>query len=383
QLLQSQKMEAVGQLAGGVAHDFNNVLTAIKGFSELVALQLEEGHPARSDVFEITAAADRAAALTRQLLAFSRRQLLQPTVVSPNEVVEGVVKMLIRLIGAEVRCETTLAKDVACVLADAGQLEQVLMNLAVNARDAMPTGGTLTIETANVELNAEHAARFSGAEAVTPGAYIMLAVSDSGTGMSAAVQARAFEPFFTTKDPGAGTGLGLSTVYGIVRQSGGYVDVTSEIGRGTTFRVYLPRVDGETPPPRAAKSQQPAHRETTETILVVDDDASVRNAIGRILVRAGYTVLLASGPSEAETVWTHHPGPIHLLMMDVMMPDMDGGELTRHLLPSRPETRVLFTSGYTNERAIGRGTITPDMTFLPKPFTIESALQKVREALAS
>jgi two-component system, cell cycle sensor histidine kinase and response regulator CckA len=383
QLIQSQKMEAVGQLAGGVAHDFNNVLTAIKGFSELAALELEDGHPASSDVREITVAADRAASLTKQLLAFSRRQLLQPTVVSPNEVIEGVSKMLLRLIGAEVRCETKLASDVASVLADAGQLEQVLMNLAVNARDAMPTGGTLTIETANVVLGEEHASRFTGTEVFCPGEYVIIAVSDSGVGMSRAVQARVFEPFYTTKDPGAGTGLGLSTVYGIVKQSGGYINFTSEVGCGTTFRVYLPQVEAEAVPIRQSKMRDSAPQPTSETILVVDDDVSVRVAIARILSRAGYSVLTASGPSEAEAVWSKHAGPIHLLMTDVMMPDMDGGELARHLLPSRPEARVLYTSGYTNETVIGRGAITSEMIFLAKPFTIDGVVQKVREALVA
>jgi PAS domain S-box-containing protein len=383
QLMQSQKMEAIGQLAGGVAHDFNNVLTAIKGFSELAALELEETHPARNDVREITVAADRAAALTKQLLAFSRRQLLQPTVISPNAVVEGVSNMLFRLIGAEVKCEQLLASDVAPVLADAGQLEQVLMNLAVNARDAMPSGGTLTIETANVALGTEDASRFSGAEAFCPGDYVMLAVSDSGIGMSRSVQARVFEPFFTTKDPGEGTGLGLSTVYGIVRQSGGYIDLSSEVGRGTTFRVFLPRVEADAAPQKPTKTLKTDVQLSTETILLVDDDVSVRVAIARILSREGYSVLTASGPSEAVAVWSRYPGPIHLLMTDVMMPDMDGGELARHLLPSRPDSRVLYTSGYANETVIGRGAITSDMIFLAKPFTIEGVVQKVREALAA
>jgi PAS domain S-box-containing protein len=382
QLLQSQKMEAVGQLAGGVAHDFNNVLAAIKGFSELIALELDEHSPIRSDVAEISAAADRAAALTQQLLAFSRRQLLQPVVLSPNTVVEGVSKLLLRLIGAEVRCETRLAASLGRVLADPGQLEQVLVNLAVNARDAMPSGGTLTIETDNVTLDGEHAGRLSGVETVNEGEYVVLAVSDTGVGMSQATQTRIFEPFFTTKDPGKGTGLGLSTVYGIVRQSGGYVSVYSELGHGTTFRVYLPRVEGAVLTP-AARTREAARTDAVETILVVDDDTSVRAVASRILTRVGYTVLTASSAREAETLWTQHAGEIHLLMTDVMMPDMDGGELARRFTRSRADARVLYTSGYTNDSVIGRGLITPDTIFLAKPFAIEAVLRKVREALAT
>jgi CheY-like chemotaxis protein len=374
-------MEAVGQLAGGVAHDFNNMLTAIKGFSELVALELGEDHPARGDVAEITSAADRAAALTHQLLAFSRRQLLQPVVLSPNSVVEGVSKLLVRLIGAEVRCETRLAGDLAPVLADPGQLEQVLVNLAVNARDAMPNGGTLTIETANVSLDDEHASRLSGVEYITPGEYVMIAVSDTGTGMSRAIQERIFEPFFTTKEQGHGTGLGLSTVYGIVRQSGGYVSVYSELDQGTTIKVYLPSAAGEIPV-RPARTPRTARHAASETILVVDDDASVRTAVARILTRSGYAVLTAASPREAEVVWTRHPGPIHLLMTDVMMPDMDGGQLALRLLRSRPEARVLYTSGYTDETVIARGLITPGAIFLAKPFTLDAVDVKVRQALA-
>ena len=382
QLQQSQKMEAVGQLAGGVAHDFNNVLTAIKSFSELVALELPEDSPLRADVKEITAAADRAAALTRHLLAFSRRQMLQPVVLDVNAIVEGVTKLLTRLIGVEVHCETALAPSVGHVLADPGQLEQVVINLAVNARDAMPNGGTLTMETANVTVDLHHASRLSGVEAAEPGEYVVLTVSDTGEGMDPAVQARIFEPFFTTKETGKGTGLGLSTVYGIVRQSGGYVSVYSEIGRGTTFRVYLPRVAGDVhvQAPRNVTVQTSNGK---ETILLVDDDEAVRAVATRILTRAGYTVLGAASPSEAEAIWTDHAGPIHLLMTDLMMPGMNGGELASLLLESRKDTRVLYTSGYTNETVIRRGLIIPDKPFLAKPFTIDDVIRKVRDALAN
>jgi CheY-like chemotaxis protein len=375
-------MEAVGQLAGGVAHDFNNVLTAIKSFSELVALDLPADSPLRADVKEITAAADRAAALTRHLLAFSRQQMLQPVVLDVNGVVEGVRKLLARLIGVEVRCETALATGVGNVLADPGQLEQVVINLAVNARDAMPNGGTLTMETANVTVDLQHASQLSGAEIAEPGEYVVLTVSDTGEGMDPAIQARIFEPFFTTKEIGKGTGLGLSTVYGIVRQSGGYVSVYSEIGRGTTFRIYLPRVAGDVhvPAPKPAIVHESNGK---ETILLVDDDDAVRAVASRILTRAGYSVLGASSPSEAETIWTDHPGPIHLLMTDLMMPEMNGGELASRLLESRKDARVLYTSGYTNETVVRRGLIISDKPFLAKPFTIDDIIRKVRDTLAN
>jgi two-component system, cell cycle sensor histidine kinase and response regulator CckA len=381
QLLQSQKMEAVGQLAGGVAHDFNNVLTAIKGFGELAMVQLDEQHAVREDIVEICAAADRAAALTQQLLAFSRRQLLVPVLLSPNTVVEGISKLLARLIGAEVQCETRLSVDVGLVRADPGQLEQVLVNLAVNARDAMPNGGTLTIETADVLLDDEAAAHLSLVEVVNPGRYAMLSVSDTGTGMDRATLSSIFEPFFTTKEPGKGTGLGLSTVYGIVRQSGGYLHVYSELGHGTTFKLFLPCAEGELAAAVAAPDSA-APREVTETVLVVDDDDGVRTTTARILARAGFEVLSAASPSEAEELWTSHDGPIHLLLTDVMMPTMDGGELARRLLTSRPDARVLYTSGYTNESVVGRGLITSDTAFLAKPFTIEAVVRKAKEALA-
>jgi PAS domain S-box-containing protein len=381
QLLQSQKMEAVGQLAGGVAHDFNNVLTAIKGFGELAMLQLEDGHPVRGDLAEICSSADRAAALTQQLLAFSRRQLLMPVLLSPNAVIEGISKLLARLIGAEVQCETRLAPDVGLVRADPGQLEQVLVNLAVNARDAMPNGGTLTIETANVVLDAEAAAHLSFVEVINPGRYAMLSVGDTGIGMSRATLSSIFQPFFTTKEPGKGTGLGLSTVYGIVHQSGGYLHVYSELGHGTNFKLFFPCAEGELADAVVAPAAAP-EREVVETVLVVDDDDGVRNTTARILTRAGYSVLSAASPAAAEELWTTHDGPIHLLLTDVMMPAMDGGELSRRLLATRPSARVLYTSGYTNESVVGRGLITGDTAFLPKPFTIDAVLRKTREALA-
>ena len=380
QLQQAQKMEAVGQLAGGVAHDFNNVLTAIKSFSELIALDLPDDSPIRGDVKEITAAADRAAALTRHLLAFSRRQMLQTVVLDPNQVIEGVTKMLARLIGVDIRIEAHLAPDAGHVLADPGQLEQVLINLAVNARDAMPNGGTLTIGTSNITVDSRHAERLAGAEAAQPGEYVMLSVSDTGEGMDRATQARIFEPFFTTKDPGKGTGLGLSTVYGIVRQSAGYISVYSEVGQGTTFRVFLPRESGALQERATSANTEPVLA-GSETILLVDDDESVRNVASRILGREGYNVLTAASPAEACEVWEEYKGPIHLLMTDLMMPDMNGGELAKRLLEKRPEARVLYTSGYTSESVVRRGMIMADVPFLSKPFTIALVVEKVREAL--
>ncbi|MGI8617465.1 MAG: PAS domain-containing protein [Gemmatimonadaceae bacterium] len=381
QLQQAQKMEAIGQLAGGVAHDFNNVLTAIKSFGELVATSLPPESHLHDDVAEIISAADRGTALTRQLLAFSRQQRLEPTIIDPNTVVEGVMKLLSRLIGSEIRCVTSLAPELGHVLADPGQLEQVIVNLAVNARDAMPDGGTLAIETSNVTLDGHRVKALAGSEAAHPGAYTVLAVSDTGQGISAATQARMFDPFFTTKDPGKGTGLGLSTVYGIVRQSHGYLGVASELGRGTTFSIYLPRVDGDLDVPVAKPANDTWHH-GSETILLVDDDDAVRTVLVRVLTRTGFNVLPAASPREAESICAEHPGPIHLLMTDLMMPGMTGDELAQRLLAARPEARVLYTSGYTDEAVTLRGLVSPGTPFLSKPFTIEGVVTKVREALA-
>lgn len=382
QLQQSQKMEAIGQLAGGVAHDFNNVLTAIKSFSELVALDLPIDSPSHDDVQQITAAAERAAALTRHLLAFSRRQLLQPVVLDPNSVIVELTKLLARLLGGDVRCETMLATDIGRILADPGQLEQVLINLAVNARDAMPSGGTLIIETFNGTVEQGQAHMLSVGEPPQPGDYVVIAVSDNGHGMDAQTQARIFEPFFTTKEPGKGTGLGLSTVYGIVRQTGGYVSVYSAVGRGTTFRILLPIVRGDLARRETTRAYPGTAAKGSETILVVDDDQAVRAVAMRILTRAGYHVLAAATPGEAMSICATHPAHIHLLITDLMMPEMNGGELARSFLDARQGTRVLYTSGYTNEAVIGRGLIGAGTPFLAKPFTIEDVTRKVRETLA-
>ena len=379
QLLQAQKMEAVGQLAGGVAHDFNNVLTAIGGYAELLRDDLPGEDTRRHDVEEILRATERAATLTRQLLAFSRRQVLAPRVLDLNGVVAGIDNMLRRLIGADVALKTALAPDLGAVRADPGQLEQVIMNLIVNARDAMPRGGKLTIETANAELDQSYALEH---RAVAPGPYVMLAVSDTGVGMDAATQARIFEPFFTTKEKGKGTGLGLATVYGIVKQSGGNIWLYSEPGRGTTFKIYLPRVD-QAPEQLAAA---PAVRETprgTETVLLVEDDDAVRTLTRKMLAAHGYTVLAAGGGAEALELAAGHTGPIHLLVTDVVLPGMSGRDLAARFRSGRPGVKVLYTSGYTDEAIVHHGILDAGIAFLQKPFTSTTLAHKVRETLDS
>lgn len=381
QLQQAQKMEAIGQLAGGVSHDFNNVLTAIRSFAELVAAGLPQDSGLHDDVREIIAGADRGAALTRQLLAFSRQQRLQPTVVDLNSVAEGVAKLLERLIGPDIECRVVLAEGLGRVLADTGQIEQVIVNLAVNARDAMREGGILTIETGNVSLT--EGDRFPGVEPPRAGDYVMLAVRDTGHGMDRKTQARIFEPFFTTKEAGKGTGLGLSTVYGIVRQSAGYVSVESEVGHGTTFRVYLPRVDAEV----AASVERPSSNGTfagnSATILLVDDDKAIRAVLTRVLERAGFTVLSAGSAADAERVWSEHDGPIQLLVTDLMMPEVRGDELAQRIVRARPDVKVLYTSGYADAVVLQRGLIRPGDPFLAKPFMIEDVVSAVRQALTA
>jgi PAS domain S-box-containing protein len=377
QLIQSQKMEAVGRLAGGVAHDFNNLLTAIFGYAELLAEELPADSPALKDVEEIRKASQRAAGLTRQLLAFSRQQVLQPIVLNPNDLVEDVEKMLRRLIGEDVQLRTTLAKDVGNVRADPGQLEQVIMNLVVNARDAMPTGGKVTIETQNAELSEAYA---EGHLPVVPGAYVMLAVSDTGIGMDAQTRGRIFEPFFTTKDKGKGTGLGLSTVYGIVKQSGGYIWAYSEPGRGTTFKVYLPHVDA--PIEAVAPPPQPGGTLAgTETVLLAEDDELLRPLARGLLHKLGYTVLDAGSAEEALALARAHADPIHLLVADVVMPGESGRQLARRLAELRPDMRVLYTSGYTDDAIVHHGMLEPGLNYLQKPFTPAALARKVREVL--
>jgi len=376
QLVQSQKMEAVGRLAGGIAHDFNNLLTVITTYCDLLLEDLGREDPKREDVEQVRKAAEGATALTRQLLAFSRQQVLEPKVVSMSAVVSGVEKMLRRVIGEDVDLATRLDPDVGSVKADVGQLEQVLMNLAVNARDAMPTGGKLTIETGNAEHDPDYAREH---EATAVRRFVMLAVSDNGIGMDDATKARIFEPFFTTKEPGKGTGLGLATVYGIVKQSGGFIWVYSEPGRGTTFKIYLPRVDA---PAEAGAAATPGDLPRgTETVLIVEDAAPVRAVMRHVLERQGYAVLEASNGAAALELVAGHPGPIHLLLTDVIMPGLSGRQLADRLTALRSDTRVLYASGYTDDAVVRHGVLESGIAYLQKPFTTESLARKVREVL--
>jgi two-component system cell cycle sensor histidine kinase/response regulator CckA len=375
----AQKMEAVGQLTGGVAHDFNNILAVILASSEFLLESLDDGDARRDDAIEIEKAAMRAAALTRQLLAFSRRQVLEPTTVDLNGTITELEKMLRRLIGEDIALEFAAAADLGFVRADVGQLEQVIVNLVVNARDAMPTGGRLTIETANVDLDESYATHHVP---VTPGRYVMIAVTDTGCGMDAATQARVFEPFFTTKGPGKGTGLGLSTSYGIIKQSGGYIWVYSEPGHGSVFKIYLPRVDCQAAPglPRAArKSTRGGH----ETVLLLEDDDAVRVSIHRILTGRGYRVLAAATGDEAIEQVASHLGTIDLILSDVVLPGRCGPDLVRLLHERLPAARVLFMSGYTDHALFMNGVLSEQFSFMQKPFTPEALSNKVREVLAA
>jgi PAS domain S-box-containing protein len=379
QLRQAQKMEAVGRLAGGIAHDFNNLLTAIFGYSDLLGEELPPDSPAQADLGEIRTAATRAAALTRQLLAFSRQQVLQPVVLSMNDVIENLENMLQRVLGEDIELATHTSRDLGNVKADPGQLEQVIMNLAVNARDAMPTGGKLTIETSNVSLSGEYA---EAHRPVASGDYVMLAVSDSGIGMDETVKTRLFEPFFTTKGVGAGTGLGLATVYGIVKQSGGYIWVYSEPGHGATFKVYLPRV--QAPVDEIKQAPLPAvNLGGTETILLAEDEELLRPLARELLVRLGYRVLEATNAAEALDLARAHPEEIHLLVSDVVMPGQSGLQLARQLSAERPHMKVLYMSGYTDEAIVRHGLLDPGTNFLQKPFTPTVLARKVREVLDS
>ena len=377
QLRQSQKMEAIGRLAGGVAHDFNNLLTIVSGYSELLLERLDQEDPMRPHIEEIKKAGDRAASLTRQLLAFSRKQVMAPQVVDLNRVVAGMNRMLQRLIGEDVELVAICCDDLWRVKADPGQIEQVIMNLAVNARDAMPKGGRLTIETANVELDETYSQRHL---AIAPGPYVMLAVSDTGDGMDTATQARVFEPFFTTKEQGKGTGLGLATVYGIVKQSGGYIWLYSEPGEGATFKIYLPRAEGKVPEARKTEERvQPTMG--SETILVVEDDEAVRGFVRGVLQSRGHTLLEAGNSNEALSLLRTHQQPIQLLLTDVVMPQMSGRELAQQLLALQPKMKVLFMSGYTDNAVVQHGALEPGTNFLQKPFSPERLMRKVREIL--
>jgi PAS domain S-box-containing protein len=377
QLRQSQKLEAVGQLAGGVAHDFNNLLTVITGYSDLTLRRLDNKSPFRSSLEEIKKAGERAASLTRQLLAFSRKQVLQPKVLKLNAIVADIDKMLRRLIGEDIDALTLLEPSLGQVKADPGQIEQVILNLAVNARDAMPQGGKLTIETANVYLDDQYA---RGHTTIQPGRYVMLSVSDTGCGIDAETQARMFEPFFTTKEQGKGTGLGLSTVYGIVKQSGGHLWVYSEVGKGTTFKIYLPRVDEviESDEARDTLAELPQGR---ETVLLTEDEEQVRQMIRMILEMSGYCVLEASDGEEALAIYKQHEGEIDLVMTDVVMPQMSGRELAQSLEVLHPGIKVLYMSGYTDDAIVRHGLLDQEIAFLQKPFTPDVLIRKVREVL--
>jgi len=378
QLRQSQKMEAVGRLAGGIAHDFNNLLMVISGYSEFLLDRLGPEPALRTPAQEIANAAGRATSLTRQLLAFSRKQMLAPKILDLNGVVTENMKMLTRVIGEDIDLVMVPAAELGAVRADAGQIEQVIMNLAVNARDAMPSGGKLTIETSNVFVDEEHA-RFH--PPLVPGNYVMLAISDTGAGMDSETQSRIFEPFFTTKGP-KGTGLGLSTVYGIVKQSGGYIWVYSEAGKGTTFKIYLPRVaELAQPDALGAPSETAASEPGTETILLVEDEANLRYLARQFLEKQGYRVIDAADGAVAMQIAVAHEGMIHLLLTDVIMPGMNGRELAQRISEIRPNVKILYMSGYT-ENVIGRnGTLDAGVRLLQKPFTLRDLKSKVREVL--
>lgn len=377
QFRQSQKMEAIGKLAGGIAHDFNNLLTAIMGYSELLLGRAQADSQVRRNAEEIRKAAFRAASLTQQLLAFSRRQMLTSKVLNLNAVVMDLEPMLRRLIGEDIELKIVPGQALGQVQADPSQIEQIILNLVINARDAMPRGGRLTIETANVELGEEYAGRHA---AFQPGSYVLVAVSDTGCGMDAETQSRIFEPFFTTKEPGKGTGLGLSTVYGIVKQSDGYVWVYSEPGLGSTFKVYLQRITSASgKAPTDADRDRPPRG--TETILLVEDEGVVRGLVSDVLEGHGYKLLVASRSEEAFRLSGRHEGPIHLMVTDVVMPGMSGRELAERLASSRPKMKVLYISGYTDDAVVRHGVQAEGMPFLQKPFTPVVLLRKVREVL--
>jgi PAS domain S-box-containing protein len=377
QLTQAQKMEAVGRLAGGIAHDFNNIVMVINGYAQLLLRKLSPRHPLRQSINEIRKAGERAASLTRQLLAFSRRQVLVPEILDLNRVVTDAEEMLRRVIGEDVELVIRQGHKLDKVLADPGQMAQVLVNLVVNARDAMPRGGRLTIETANVGLREGEVGELPGA---AHGPHVMLAVSDTGVGMSKEVMEHMFEPFFTTKEPSSGTGLGLATVYGIVKQSGGYVWAQSEPGQGSTFRVYLPCAQVEAGEP-AASSTKGRLIKGKETILVVEDELSVRQVIAQGLRSSGYKVLEAASGEQAMHRLRHHGDPLHLVLTDLVMPRMSGREVAESVRALYPQVKVVFISGYTDEALQGHGISGTPASFLQKPFTMEALTQKVREVL--
>jgi PAS domain S-box-containing protein len=377
QFRQAQKMEAVGRLAGGVAHDFNNLLMVISGYTEVMLETIDSAHPLHAKACAIRQASDRATTLTRQLLAFSRKQLLELKIVDVNPIVEDMERLLRPLIGENIELTTNLTADSTYTRADAGQLEQVLMNLVVNAKDAMPSGGRIAIKTQNITLDD---ARSGGKTFIRPGDYVMISVSDNGHGMDKDTQSRIFEPFFTTKEKSKGTGLGLSTVYGIVKQSDGYLMVESELGCGTTFVIYLPKIEGIA----ETRDDPPTRKDAmvgSETVLLVEDEESVRQLVKETLERKGYRVLEAENGEAGLTVAAQHQQQIDLVITDVVMPHLGGQELAQRLRASRPEIKVLYLSGYTEDAVVGEGTVESGKAFLQKPFTLQSLARKVREVL--
>ncbi|MBI4566540.1 MAG: response regulator [Planctomycetes bacterium] len=377
QLRQAQRMEVVGRLAGGVAHDFNNLLTPILGLSDLILGQIKPDDPVRSDIEEIKKAGQRAARLTRQLLAFSRKQVLQPRVVDLNESVQEMQMLLGRLIGEDVTLSLQLSPEGGRVKVDPGQMEQVIMNLAINARDAMPQGGKLTIETRRVFLDEEYAGRHVG---VVPGYHVVLIVSDTGTGMDKETMGHLFEPFFTTKPQGKGTGLGLATVYGIIKQSGGHIWAYSEPKRGSTFKVYLPEARDEKAS-RVVSTETRSYSKASETILLLEDDDALRGFACRVLRMRGFTVLEAGSGEDAIKISITHPGPIDLLLTDIVMPEMNGPEVARQIRKVRKGIRVLYMSGYSENAIVHQGVLEPGTSLLEKPFSLQALARKVREVL--
>ena len=379
QMRHAQKMEAVGRLAGGIAHDFNNLLTVITGYSDLTLLRLDPNDPLRNNLDEVNKACERAAGLTRHLLAFSRKQVLKPKVLNLNSTISEMNRMMPPLIGEDIELVIELSPDLGQVKADSGQIEQIIANLAVNAKDAMPFGGELAIRTSNIVLDEEIARRY---ESVQSGPYVLLTVSDTGHGMSPETMRRVFEPFFTTKEVGKGTGLGLSTVYGIVKQSGGYVSVDSEVGRGTTFKIYLPQIDEKV----SEIETRPTHSALLlgkETVLLVEDDNQVRSIAAMALEMSGYDVLVAANGEEALPLCERYNSKIDLLLTDVVMPRMSGQELSSRLLKLRPDTRVLYMSGYSENAIIHHGVMEEGTDFIEKPFSPETLTRKIREVLDS
>ena len=378
QLRQAQKLEAVGRLAGGIAHDFNNLLSVILTVSSMVLESDELPANLKGEILDLQRAGERAAELTRQMLAFSRQQVLEPRNIDLNELIHNLDKMLHRILGEDVQIRELLSPDLGTVSADPGQIEQVIMNLVINARDAMPEGGTLSVETSNCDLDEAYANEHLG---VVPGPFVLLSVSDSGVGMTRDVLDKIFDPFFTTKPKGKGTGLGLSTVFGIVKQSGGHLWAYSERGRGSTFKVYLPRVDRQKQSLAARPAPQTYHG--TETVLWVEDDAAVRAAAARILSRAGYQVIEAGSPSQAVGIFEQRWREIHLVLSDVIMPEMSGRRLRDVLVGIAPQLKILFMSGYTENAALHDGSLDAGFHFIQKPLTPQALSKKVREVLES